>query len=85
MLQNYNSRKHNFKKKASRTSASLPDGASSNCPLQIKNGQAFILEVGWMYAPNQRQRMIRSYDQKGGWVSLTLVTESKVAASNTLK
>lgn len=56
----------------------LPDGASCNCPLQIKNGQAFILEVGWIYAPNQRQRMIRSYDQKGGWVSLTLVTESKI-------
>ena len=57
----------------------LPNGASSNCPLQIKNGQAFILEVGWMHAPGQRQRMIRSYDQKGGWVSLTLVTESKIA------
>ncbi len=57
----------------------LPNGASSNCPWQINNRQAFILEVGWMYAPNQRQRMIRSYDQKGGWVSLTLVTESKIA------
>jgi hypothetical protein len=57
----------------------LPNGASCNCPWQIKNRQAFILEVGWMHAPNQRQRMIRSYDAKGGWVSLTLVTESKVA------
>jgi Domain of unknown function (DUF3598) len=57
----------------------LPDGASCNCPLQINNGQAFILEVGWLHAPHQRQRMIRRYDAKGGWVSLTLVTESKVA------
>ncbi len=56
----------------------LPNGASSNCPQQIQNRQAFVLEFGWMYAPNQRQRIIRSYDQKGGWVSLTLVTESKV-------
>lgn len=57
----------------------LPNGASSNCPCQIKNGQAFVLELGWMHAPNQRQRIIRSYDAKGGWVSLTLVTESKIA------
>lgn len=60
----------------------LPDGASSNCPCQIKNGQAFVLEVGWMYALGQRQRIIRRYDEKGGWVSLTLVTESKIAGEH---
>lgn len=56
----------------------LPDGASCNCPLQIKSGQPIILEVGWLVKPDLRQRMIRSYDSKGEWMSLTLVTEHKV-------
>ncbi|PZV06411.1 MAG: hypothetical protein DCF22_23920 [Leptolyngbya sp.] len=59
----------------------LPDGASSNCPVQIKLGQAFFLEIGWMVQPNLRQRMIRSYSDKGEWLSLTLVTEQKVSAA----
>jgi hypothetical protein len=57
----------------------LPDGASSNCPLQIKPGYPFVLEVGWLLQPNLRQRLVRSYSQKGEWLSLTLVTEHKVA------
>jgi hypothetical protein len=40
--------------------------------------QSFILEVGWLIEPNLRQRMIRSYSDKGEWVSLTLVTERRV-------
>lgn len=56
----------------------LPDGASSNCPLQIKPGYPFVLEVGWLLQPTLRQRLVRSYSQKGEWLSLTLVTEHKV-------
>lgn len=56
----------------------LPDGASANCPLQIKPGHFFILEVGWLVQPNKRQRLIRTYSDKGEWVNLTLVTEQKV-------
>lgn len=56
----------------------LPDGASSNCPLQIKPGHFFVLEVGWLIQPNLRQRLIRTYSEKGEWISLTLVTEQKV-------
>jgi hypothetical protein len=56
----------------------LPDGASSTCPIQIRSGQPFFLEVGWLTQPNLRQRLIRSYSSKGEWVSLTLVTENKV-------
>lgn len=58
----------------------LPDGASSNCPLHIKPGHFFVLEVGWLIQPNQRQRLVRSYSDKGEWVSLTLVTEQRVTA-----
>ena len=55
----------------------LPDGASATSPQQVKPGQAFFLEVGWLLQPDQRQRMIRRYNDKGEWSTLTLVTERK--------
>lgn len=56
----------------------LADGASCNCPLQVKPGHFFVLEVGWLLEPNKRQRLIRSYSDKGEWISLTLVKEERV-------
>lgn len=55
----------------------LPDGASCNCPVKIIPRQSFILEIGWLISPTQRQRLIRSYGEKGEWLSLTLVQEEK--------
>jgi Domain of unknown function (DUF3598) len=55
----------------------LPYGASATSPLKVNLRQSFILEVGWLIKPNLRQRMVRSYSDKGEWVSLTLVTEEK--------
>ena len=56
----------------------LPDGVSCNCPLEVKLGHNFVLEMGWLLQPNIRQRIIRSYNEKGNWVSCSLVTERKV-------
>ncbi|BAY11652.1 DUF3598 family protein [Calothrix sp. NIES-2098] len=56
----------------------LPHGASATSPPKINLRQSFILEVGWLIKPNLRQRMVRSYSDKGEWVSLTLVTEHKI-------
>ncbi|MDJ0675189.1 MAG: DUF3598 family protein [Calothrix sp. MO_167.B42] len=56
----------------------LPDGASATAPLKAQLGQPLFLEVGWLIEPTLRQRMIRSYNQKGEWVSLTLVTQRKI-------
>ena len=56
----------------------LPDGASCSCPLQVKSGFNFVLEMGWLLKPQIRQRIMRSYNEKGNWVSCTLVTEKKV-------
>jgi hypothetical protein len=56
----------------------LPNGASATSPLQVKLRQPLFLEVGWLIEPNLRQRMVRSYSDKGEWLSLTLVTEQKV-------
>ncbi len=58
----------------------LPDGASCNCPLAVKPGHFFVLEVGWLVQPNYRQRLVRSYSDKGEWVSLTLVKEQRAIA-----
>jgi Domain of unknown function (DUF3598) len=58
----------------------LPDGASSTCPVQLKAGTGFFLEVGWMRSLLERQRLIRTYNSQGEWVNLTLVTESRISA-----
>ena len=55
----------------------LPDSASATFPLRITPRQPFFLEAGWLLDAQTRQRMIRSYDASGAWVSLTLVTEHK--------
>lgn len=55
----------------------LPDGASLTFPLSVTLRQPFFLEAGWAIAPNLRQRLIRSYSDRGEWTSLTLVTERK--------
>ncbi len=55
----------------------LPGGVSLTCPLQIQPRYPFFLEVGWLLAPGQHQRMIRQYTAQGGWHSLTLITECK--------
>ncbi len=55
----------------------LPDGASATSPLKVQLRQPFFLETGWLIQPNLRQRMIRKYNEKGEWVSLTLVTEER--------
>ncbi|OIP78819.1 MAG: hypothetical protein AUK48_00825 [Oscillatoriales cyanobacterium CG2_30_44_21] len=55
----------------------LPDGASLTCPVAIAPRQSFRLSVSWLLEPNLHQRMIRAYDAKGAWSSLSLVTERK--------
>jgi hypothetical protein len=57
----------------------LPDGASATFPVKAQLQQPLFLEAGWLIEPNLRQRIIRTYDKKGEWVSLTLVTEKKVS------
>lgn len=57
----------------------LPDGASSTCPVQVELRKPTFFEAGWLVEPDLRFRMIRSYSDKGEWVSLTLVTERKIS------
>ena len=58
----------------------LPDGASATCPLQLKAETGFFLEVGQLRSPSERQRLIRTYNSRGEWVNLTLVTEYRVSS-----
>jgi hypothetical protein len=55
----------------------LPDAAYALCPTQIETGVSIALEVGWSIEPNVRQRLIRTYTDRGEWLSLTFITESK--------
>lgn len=56
----------------------LPDGAASTCPTQIIPGYPFFMEVSWLIQPSLRQRMIRTYNDKGKWDSLTHITERRI-------
>lgn len=56
----------------------LPDGTSSNTPLQVQLRQPFSLELGWLVTNQERQRLIRSYNANGEWVSATHVLEKRV-------
>lgn len=55
----------------------LPDGTSSNTPLQIKPRQQFFVEVGWLVEDKKREGLIRSYNDEGQWISATHVIEYK--------
>lgn len=55
----------------------LPDGASATFPQRVKEIGRLFLEVGWLLQPDLRQRLIRSYNDQGEWIALTLVTERK--------
>jgi hypothetical protein len=55
----------------------MPGGGSALCPIEVQAQKPFVLEMGWLITPNLRQRLVRSYDASGEWVSLTLVTEHK--------
>lgn len=56
----------------------LPGGASVVVPGQVKLRQPLFWEAAWLIHPHLRQRMIRNYNDKGEWISLTLITEHKV-------
>ncbi len=56
----------------------LPGGASALVPQQIQPRTPFVFETGWLVEPSLRKRMVRSYDDKGKWASITVVTERKI-------
>jgi hypothetical protein len=58
----------------------LPDGASSNVPLKLQRRQPFLVEAGWLVTEDERQRLIRCYDEKGEWESSTHVIERRVSS-----
>jgi Domain of unknown function (DUF3598) len=55
----------------------LPDGAFSTCPVNVRSNTAFSLEIGWLIAPNKRQRLIRQYDAAGYWIAVILIMETR--------
>ena len=55
----------------------LPDGISSNIPIKLEIRKPFFIEAGWLVRDNERQRLIRNYNEKGEWISSTHVIEIK--------
>lgn len=55
----------------------LSDRATITCPIAIAPRQPIRLSISWLLEPNVNQKMIRTYDDKGAWTSLFLVTERK--------
>jgi Domain of unknown function (DUF3598) len=56
----------------------LPDGTSCSTPLRVTHREPFFVEMGWLVQENERQRLIRYYNEKGEWDSATHVIERKI-------
>ncbi|MEG3882207.1 DUF3598 family protein [Microcoleus sp. herbarium7] len=57
----------------------LPDGGSCTIPVKVDFRKPAFFEAGWLVAPDLRFRMIRSYNDRGEWISLTLIQERKIS------
>ncbi|WP_373539360.1 hypothetical protein [Chamaesiphon sp.] len=53
----------------------LPDGGYTTTPTQIRLGCPFCLEIGWIYQPGKRQRLVRRYDSTGKWCGASFISE----------
>jgi Domain of unknown function (DUF3598) len=56
----------------------LPDGCAIDSPLHITHRQPFYVELTWLVQENERQRLIRNYNEKGEWISATHIIEHRV-------
>jgi hypothetical protein len=56
----------------------LSDGCAINSPLHITHRQPFYVELTWLVQENERQRLIRNYNEKGEWISATHIIEHRV-------
>lgn len=56
----------------------LADAGYSLIPQQISHRAAFVVEAGWMPAPDHLLRLIRSYDSRGAWISSTQMILSRL-------
>jgi len=60
----------------------LPDGASTALPTRLETHKPFMLEFAWLVSENHRLRLVRQYDEKGAWRSVTLVNEYRQVFAN---
>ena len=57
----------------------LPDGGSCTIPVKVDFRKSSFFEAGWLVEPDLRFRMMRNYNDRGEWVSLTLIKERKIS------
>jgi hypothetical protein len=53
----------------------LPDGTASEVPLAVDHRHGFSVEASWLVSGNERQNLIRRYDDSGRWISSTHTVE----------
>jgi hypothetical protein len=58
----------------------LPDSGYSLVPPQLSHRQAFVVEAGWLAAPDRLERLIRRYDASGAWLSATQIIATRSQA-----
>jgi hypothetical protein len=56
----------------------MADGGYHLTPSIVSHRQAFSIEAGWLSAPNRVERLIRSYDASGAWLSATRIVAERV-------
>ena len=57
----------------------LPDGGSSLAPIHVSHRKEFTVETGWLRSPDEHQRLIRRYNERGEWISSTHLIETRLA------
>ena len=57
----------------------LSNGAYCLLPQEIKRETAFRVEVGWVSAQGDRQRLIRYYDTRGVWTNTALINAQQTS------
>ncbi|ERN41964.1 protein of unknown function (DUF3598) [Rubidibacter lacunae KORDI 51-2] len=58
----------------------LPDGGFLGYPQKLQSGQAFAIEAGWHLSPDCRERLVRRYGERGEWIDLSWIRETRTAA-----
>ena len=62
-----------------RTMYLLPDGGSSLAPIHVSHRKEFAVETGWLRSPDEHQRLIRRYNDRGEWISSSHLIETRLA------
>lgn len=56
----------------------LPGGVSISCPIRVRPGVAFALELTFLARPDFRKRILRCYDEQAQWIQTVFLSERRM-------